>query len=517
MRNHGYKRVDGGEDSEEEDVDVTNEGIPLYEQRDSRSHGAGGPGPSPSLPFGTGINSRCRSRAKPSVYRLLPYFFLASLAFGLTMVPRVSVLVTLICRQLVDDDMAAAAAGMSSRRHEMPAGHDMGGSSTGTSSNNATAAGISMGAYDPRCSAPRVTASVAFMSTYRDLITGLLGAVMSYYLGKLSDRIGRVKVLAINGIGILLAELVMVAVLVFPDSLNYRWLFLSFAIDGLSGSFPLLMATASSYVTDSTDDKDRVVAMGWIQSGMFLGMAVGPALGSALSQLSGPDRPSAIFVYTVICRAIGLAFLLILPESLPDVEKDMKAPEMGMHSHGSPFAGLSIKRIFSLHFLTSLLHPGGSPAEARQTRRNLILLMAINTMMFGTAVGAMDVMMLYPQAQFKWDMMQTGNFISIVNIFRTFSTTVLLRLLVRWLTKSPPSGSSITPEQASKGSHLPLVRLSLCADILGYVGFGLAPTGFLFITGGVLSSLSAVGLSTSQASMSMMVCVEHVGNLMGII
>lgn len=457
-------------------------------------------------------------------YRLLPYFFLASLAFGLTMVPRVSVIVTLVCRQMLDDDPSAVGGGMSARRHEMhemPAG-GMGGEPSGSamsgspmSNSNTTGAGISMGVYDPRCSTPRVIADVAFMSTYRDLTTGILGAIMSYYLGRLSDRAGRVKVMAINGIGILISEVIMLLVVAFPASLDYRWLFLSFAVDGLSGSFPLLMATASSYVTDSTSNKDRVVAMGWIQSGMFCGMAVGPALGSALSRLSGPERPSAILVYNVLCRILSLLCLFILPESLPHVGRDRKAPEPSLGLQPSRWA-LSFKSLLSFNFLGALFDPQ-SPDKSRQNCRNLILLMGINTIMFGTSVGAMDVMMLYPQAKFKWGMMETGNFISIINIFRTISTTVLLRLLMRLFTKPAPPGPSSTQDQGAKPDHPPLLRLALFSDILGYIGFGVAPTAFWFIAAGVISSLSSMGLSTSQASMSMMVSPDRVGNLMGIL
>ena len=419
------------------------------------------------------------------------------------MVPRVSVLKALICQDLVNHDMLGSD--VSSRRHEM----------TGPSiSHNETTADISVGSYDRRCSGAQVTAAVAYMSTYRDLTTGVIGAITSYYLGQLSDTIGRVKVLALNGIGILISEIIMILVVTFPKYLNYRWLFLSFVIDGLSGSFPLLMATASSYVTDSTSDRDRVVGMGWIQSGMFLGMALGPAIGSVLSSISSSYTPSAIFVYAALCRILALAFLGILPESLPDVKSERDTPKARFRL--SHWYSLSFKSMPSFNTLSALFTPESDAVERRQNRINLILHMAVNAIMFGTSVGAMDVMMLYPQSQFKWDMIKTGNFISIINIFRTFSTIVILRLLLRLFSRPLQPGSSIS-SQDRKQVELPLLRLALCADIAGYIGFGIAPTGFLFVAAGVLSSLSALGLSTSQASMSMMVSVEHIGKLMGIL
>lgn len=427
------------------------------------------------------------------------------------MVPRVSVLVASICRELVDLDVSSDS--VRPRQHEqppdgMPAGAN--GGTQGSMGTNETATSLPMGSYDPRCATAQITASVAFMSTYRDIIVGILGAFMSFYLGKLSDRVGRVKILVFNGIGILIAEFFLVLVVAFPQYLNYRWLFLSFVVDGLSGSFPLLMATASSYVADSTSDKDRVVAMGWIQSGMFFGMAVGPALSSALSRLSGPENSASIFVYSLLCRVIALFFLLIVPESLPTGE-------------GASFSetGVSLWPKFSVESLPffnleSHFDPDTDRVELRQKRLNLILLMAINAIMFGTSVGAMDVMMLYPQSKFKWGMMETGNFISIINIFRTVSTVVIAGLMVRLYARSTALKSS-NRNNSSKEAHLPILRIALYSDILGYLGFGLSPTGFWFVMSGVLSSLSAMGLSTIQASMSLMVAPAHIGKFMGLL
>jgi MFS family permease len=396
---------------------------------------------------------------------------------------------------------------------------DMSGS---TASNNGTTASISMDVYDARCSSAQVTAAVAFLSTYRDLTTGIIGAVTSYYLGKLSDRIGRVKIMALNGIGILVSGVVIILVVAFPTYLNYRWLFLSFVIDGLSGSFPLLMGTASSYVTDCTSDTDRVVAMGWIQSGMFAGMAAGPALSGVLSRLSAPDRPADIFIYATLCQIVALGFLTILPESLPEVEGWKDSPEP--HARPASWSALSFKSRPSFNILGALFEPHRSPGEARQSRTNLVLLMAINSIMYGTAVGAMDVMMLYPQAQFQWGMTETGVFISVISIGRAFSTVVILRLLIHLLTKprlplSPPPTPlrHPPPSQPHAQTHLPLLRIALGADLLGYIGYGAAPTGAWFVAAGVVSSLNAFGMATAQAAMSMLVAGGQVGTLMGIV
>ncbi|EFX03238.1 tetracycline-efflux transporter [Grosmannia clavigera kw1407] len=474
------------------------------------------------------------------------------LSWGITMVPRVNVLVSLICQQMVDNGTLGSTP---MPQHEM----DM-----GTGSGNQPGSDYSSGSHNSSspdsniCSAPQVLAGVAFLSTYRDLITGILGAVMSFYLGKLSDRIGRVKVMALNGHGLLAGELVFFLVVAFPRTIDYHWLFLSFAVDGLSGSFPLLMASTASYVADTTTDNDRIVAMGWLQSGMFLGMALGPAIGTALSQLT-PDRPAAVFLWAIICHIVGLLCLLLLPESRKDVHDVQMAPinpefdeldhsthkhhdhhhhmylnHARGHNHGhlAPSPGQSLgsflRSTLSLAAVDSLFDSSSDHATVRRHRRNLFLLLAVTSIMFGCSVGSMDVLMIYPQAQFQWSMMTTGNFISIVNIFRTVSSTLFLQLLMKFLTsrfrsafaKKASLNSQVSPPdsqlaEAAQATQLPLLRLALFSDLLGFIGFGLAPSGFLFTAAGVLSSLSALSVSATQAAMTILVLPEHVGKLMG--
>ena len=506
MRGYTYQKVGLGEAAADDDDDV-----PLHQLNKSSTEVTE---PFISQPEGA------HARKKSSVYPLLPYFFLSSLAFGLTMVPRLNMLVSLICRQMAADDITAE--GMNSRGHEVPAGMPPGDALSGSNmSRNLTVPTSSMGsamsAADDRCSSPEVLASVAFMSTFRDLIVGIVGAITSYYLGKLSDTLGRRKVMVINGIGIQAAELVLVLVLAFPETVDYRWLFLSFVLDGLSGSFPLLMATASSWVTDRTDEEDRIAAMGWIQAGMFCGMAIGPALGGALGRLGSFDRSWAIWLYSILCRTIALLCLTILPESLPKVSgRNDGLTGAQSHSHSSPWTLLSFKSITSFDFLGSILARESNSDESRRIRRNLILLIAINAIMFGTSVGAMDVMMLYPQAQYKWSMMDTGNFVSLINIFRSLSSLVIIRLLTYLFARARPIPSP-TRDQEIKRTHLPLLRIALCSDVLGYLGWAVAPTGTFFAIAGVLSALSAMGISASQASTSMLVSSQHVGKLMGIL
>jgi DHA1 family tetracycline resistance protein-like MFS transporter len=108
---------------------------------------------------------------------------------------------------------------------------------------------------------------------------GLLGATYPIFqffgaplLGRLSDRYGRKPVLIVSQIGTLIGFLI----LGFAPSL--LWLFISRAIDGLSGGN---IATAQAVVTDSTNEKTRTQGLGLIGAAFGLGFIVGPVIAFA--------------------------------------------------------------------------------------------------------------------------------------------------------------------------------------------------------------------------------------------
>ncbi|MCC6273328.1 MAG: MFS transporter [Deltaproteobacteria bacterium] len=92
--------------------------------------------------------------------------------------------------------------------------------------------------------------------------------------GRLSDRIGRKKVLILTMAGSVLGLLV----LGLANSLA-----LLFAGRILSGIFGANISVASAYVTDVTTAENRAKGMGMIGAAFGIGFILGPALGGALS------------------------------------------------------------------------------------------------------------------------------------------------------------------------------------------------------------------------------------------
>ena len=93
-----------------------------------------------------------------------------------------------------------------------------------------------------------------------------------------------------------------------------------------------------------------------------------------------------------------------------------------------------------------------------------------------------------------------------------------IRFLKRYFNPTRQSASSECnrPENRSFDRlDLFLIRISILSDIAGYVGYAIAPTGTLFTLSGAVASLGAIGLSTSEASMTKILGSEQTGELLG--
>ncbi len=98
--------------------------------------------------------------------------------------------------------------------------------------------------------------------------------IFSPLWGKLSDRIGRKKVLLMTMCGAVLGMIL----LAFSNSL---WMIFLGRI--LSGIFAANISVASAYVTDVTTPENRAKGMGLIGAAFGIGFILGPALGGILS------------------------------------------------------------------------------------------------------------------------------------------------------------------------------------------------------------------------------------------
>jgi len=127
--------------------------------------------------------------------------------------------------------------------------------------------------------------------------------VGAFFLGRLSDRIGRRP--------ILLFALAGSALSLTATGLA-NTLFLLILSRALAGGFGGSITTAQAYIADSTTRENRTKYMGLLGAAIGMGFVFGPAVGAGLS---GFGFPTAAFVAAGLAAVNFLVGLFALPES----------------------------------------------------------------------------------------------------------------------------------------------------------------------------------------------------------
>jgi DHA1 family tetracycline resistance protein-like MFS transporter len=125
------------------------------------------------------------------------------------------------------------------------------------------------------------------------------------FIGRLSDRYGRLPVLVISQFGTFISFIVLGAAATIPA------LFAGRILDGITGGNVIV---AQAYVTDITTRADRTRGLGVIFAAFGLGYILGPALGGIVSAFFN-DR-ATFFVGAAISLISTILTWVVLDESL---------------------------------------------------------------------------------------------------------------------------------------------------------------------------------------------------------
>lgn len=435
---------------------------------------------------------------RPSVYWLLIPFIFSMLAFGGIIVPKVNLILTLICREYYSDKQSA---------------------------NPELILAPKWGADNPQCRIPEVQKYVARFTMYGGLISGILSAIIAPKLGALSDRYGRRKIMMITNAGTLSGEIITIFAGTYPDTFNVNWILLGFVFDGLCGSFIASMAISHSYATDCTEPSRRNVVFGYFHGCLFTGIAIGPLLAGYIIKWTG-----TVITMFYIAISFHILFILMLvffiPESLSKKrqhaaqekhrikQEEWAASLAARGSNGGAKEWLTSLRSFNLFEPLKILYPKGE-GYTPAVRRNLLLLASVDSIIWGVAMGAGTIIIIYANYMFAWDAYYQSIFMSVVNSCRVTVLVIALPLVTR-LVRGPSSKRN--PADNASGSdlfELSVIRLGIFMDMLGFLGYTLARRGELFIAAGALASAGGIGSPTLQAALTKCVRPDEVGQLLG--
>jgi len=289
-------------------------------------------------------------------------------------------------------------------------------------------------------------------------VWALMQFVFSPLLGSFSDRYGRRPVVLVSNFG-LAADYVLMALA--PSLL---WLFVGRVISGMTSAS---ISTAFAYIADVTPQERRAAVFGRLGAAFGAGFVLGPAMGGLLGDID-PRLP--FWVAAGLSFANFLYGLAILPESLPLERR-------------SAFRWRSANPLGALQLL----------------RRDRVLarLSLVNFIAQLAHVVLPSTFVLYATYRYGWGTKSVGATLAVVGICSMIVQGGTVGFIVRRL--------------GERGALI----LGLCSGAVGFLIFGAAPTGVLFMVGIPAMAVWGVANAATQALTTRIVPADLQGQLQG--
>jgi MFS transporter, DHA1 family, tetracycline resistance protein len=294
-------------------------------------------------------------------------------------------------------------------------------------------------------------------------IFGTVFAIVQFFSapiqGALSDRYGRRPVILLScfGLGI---DFIFMAL-----APNLAWLFVGRIISAVtSASF----TTANAYIADITAPENRAKSFGMIGAAFGVGFIVGPVIGGLLGDIDH----RLPFWFSAGLALINFAYgLFVLPESLP---KERRSPTFDW-AHARPMG--------SVHLLRDYPQIWG-------------LVAVVFLANFAHYVYP-STFVLFADVSYGWQEKQAGYVLAAVGVLSVIVNVLLVGKLVKRL------------------GERRAILFGLSCGVVGFLIYGLAGTGWIFLAGLPISALWAVAAPSTQALITRQVGPEVQGRIQG--
>ncbi|MFT4177874.1 MAG: TCR/Tet family MFS transporter [Thermomonas sp.] len=277
--------------------------------------------------------------------------------------------------------------------------------------------------------------------------------------GALSDRFGRRPVILLSCLG-LGVDFVFMAL-----APSLAWLFAGRIISAFtSASF----TTANAYIADVTAPEQRAKSFGMIGAAFGLGFIVGPLIGGVLGDI---DHRLPFWFAAVLALLNFCYGLFVLPESLPP---QRRTPAFDWH-HAKPMGGVKLlleyPRIWGLVAVVFIAN-------------------------FAHYVYP-STFVLFADAAYGWKEKQAGYVLAVVGVLSVIVNVALVGRLVKRL-----------------GERHALLFGLLCGAG-GFMVYGLAGTGWMFMIGLPISALWAIAGPSTMSLITRQVPPDTQGRIQG--
>jgi DHA1 family tetracycline resistance protein-like MFS transporter len=292
---------------------------------------------------------------------------------------------------------------------------------------------------------------------------GMAFAIVQFFSapiqGALSDRYGRRPVILLScfGLGI---DFIFMAL-----APSLAWLFVGRLISAAtSASF----TTANAYIADITAPENRAKSFGMLGAAFGLGFIVGPVIGGLLGDIDH----RLPFWFSAGLALINFAYgVFVLPESLP---RELRSARFDW-AHARPMG--------SVHLLRDYPQIWG-------------LVAVVFLANFAHYVYP-STFVLFADVSFGWKEKEAGYVLAVVGVLSVFVNAVLIGRLVK------------------RFGERRAILFGLSCGVVGFVIYGFAGTGWVFLAGLPISALWAIAAPSTQALITRQVGPEVQGRIQG--
>ncbi|RDA85478.1 hypothetical protein CP532_0019 [Ophiocordyceps camponoti-leonardi (nom. inval.)] len=296
--------------------------------------------------------------------------------------------------------------------------------------------------FDERvCKADAVQSQLAYINGILETLEAVVGLLVAFPYGALSDKVGRKPVILLSIAGFTLGS-AWTALILARDQATMQTILLAPAFFLIGGGRHVTYSTVFSAVSDVTTEKNRASAFVTISLGSFMGGVVGPVVSSGLMQVTSPWLP---YLMSFAMGLLGAALLMLVPETLPPRNKDFEDDDDDDKSI----------------FFSYLSRLRASLSMLKKPHLGLVLVAFLAPVPMSTAANQFFVQ--YVSKRFSWSMADAGYLQSV----RGAVNVVLLLVVLPCLSNSKALRSLASSSSSPAAKDRYLAQLSALALTLG--------------------------------------------------
>nr|UZP48222.1 AvaJ [Aspergillus versicolor] len=420
----------------------------------------------------SGFGSSWIQFRKPSAMWLLPMYTLYAITAGSLIIPEFNATLGLICHQRHSPDNSDFQLALE------------------------------------RCDGnTQVQSDLSQFYIYGTVLSGILGAIAGPNLMGFSDKIGRKPILLISVLGPLIADIIVLAALHYPDEVDVKWLLVGYAMDGLSGSIITATTASQAYISDISAPEDRVSSFSYIQAAFTSAFALGPLIAGGLLSVFDSLIQAYWLAFTIHLSLIVL-FTLALPESLKSTAESRGTEE---NTTNQP------KAEAEAGFFEVISSARGLIPSDRSSKTNMYIVAVTEAALFGVSMGLVPLQLAYSAYMFHWRSSAQSAFLTGVNLWSILVLVAVVPLFMsRIQRRQQAEGQSEGQPQTAFGpGELGTIRTCLLLQVAGYITIAVVHSPLGVIAGSLIAGSGAPLSPTLTSCLTKMVPEERQGVLLG--